>query len=61
MNGLAGLGTLTPETSCNGFRQIGGNRGVGETLHLRVTSATPTLRVKVLKAQYLKKIDAQRR
>ena len=29
------------------------NRGVGETLYLRVTSATYTLHVKVLKFQYL--------
>ena len=58
MNGLAGLGTLTPETSCNGscYWKTGSmNRGVGETLYLRVTSATHTLHVKERKSPSLKK------
>jgi hypothetical protein len=70
MNGLAGLGTLTPETSCNGSRRIGGNRGYCNTVnpsHLsdkyaaRQGTAISVPYSKVLKVQYLKKIDAQRR
>ena len=54
MNGLAGLGTLTPETSCNGVEQSTRNPG-RKTLVVREPSATHTLHVTVLKNQYLKK------